>query len=135
MIKRREGYRHFKPDPTDFKIQMYRLGGNVTAVAQYYNIDRDTVYSYFKRHPEMKDWREFCIIEAVEWDIDVAESTIRKCMREIDEDRRAALDAAKFVIDKRGHYRNYTNNIVDQIDKKLGEKIDRMTSAIERKQD
>lgn len=110
-----KGYQ-FKPDASDMKKMLSAKKGNIAAVARELDITRETIYEYLKRTPDVqshldniRNYNEFD-------DLDSSEFVIRYCQSLYKENPRIALDSAKYVLDKKGHKRNWGDGgqMVDQ---------------------
>lgn len=95
---------------SDIEEIAFRFDGNVSAIARHYGVKRNTVYEYFKRHPEGK-----LIIDRVrEYTdddfLDMAEFVYKYHLTNYKTNPGLALRAAEKVIDKKGHKRGWCSN-------------------------
>lgn len=100
-------YEKFDPDKVDMLSKAIEFNGNISSLAQYYKVCRETMYQYLKRDPQGK-----AIIQQVrgyntEFDLDLAEKVVRKNMENYEQNPGLAQRAAEKIIDRKGHLRGY----------------------------
>lgn len=103
---------YFDPDISDIERICIKYHGNISAMANYYNVNRDTIYEYMNRRPEGK-----VIIDKVrrmnnENFLDMAEHVIRYNLTNYQNDSSLAQRAAEKVIDKKGRLRGWHDSVV-----------------------
>ena len=89
------------------KLEVY--GGCIAAVSDYYGTSREAIYQYINKRPEIKPLLVEIRSNKSEVDLDTAENVLRKCMEMIVENPKLAQDTAKYIIDKKGHSRGYSD--------------------------
>ncbi len=102
-------YEKFNPDKSDMLAIAIKYNGNISKIAEHYNVSRDTTYEYFKRDIQGKQ-----IIDTVrgvntESDLDAAEYVIRSNMANYKNNPGLAQRAAEKVIDRKGHLRDWAS--------------------------
>jgi len=98
-----------KHSPHNFYDIYFKLSGNRTKIADYYDIERGTLYKFFERHPEIKrncdKIYEYFEVEM----LDLADRVIKMAMNEYADDKKNAILAAKISNDNVGWHRNRGN--------------------------
>jgi len=102
-------YAKFDPDKTDMLAVSIKYNGNISKIAEHYNVVRDTIYQYYRRDSVGKE-----IIDTVrglntETDLDQAEYVLRYNMANFKTNPGLAQRAAEKVIDRKGHLRDWNN--------------------------
>ena len=97
----------FNPNTSDFLEKSIKNHGNISALAKEYNVDRTTIYEYFRRNPQAKEIREKSQNFNTEHDLDLAEQVLRFNMENHLINPGLAQKAAEKVIDKKGHLRGW----------------------------
>lgn len=91
----------------DASDALHKYHGNATNAAKSLGVCKDTLYRFIKENPELSDELKKARDNAHEYFIDKAENAIDKVLSRVDEQPKAALDAAKYVLDKRGKSRGW----------------------------
>ena len=102
-------YTKFDPDKADILAVSVKYNGNISKIAEHYNVVRETIYQYYKRDRVGKE-----IIDTVrglntEYDLDCAEHVLRYNMQNYKTSPGLAQRAAEKVIDRKGHLRDWNN--------------------------
>ncbi len=107
----------FRPPVSEVSDVIIAKRGIIQHIADYYNVHPETIYLYLHRNPELKPILDEQRFGSDDVDLDLAEHTMRYCMKQVESQTRFALDAAKFMLQSKGHKRGY--NTVASIDKEL----------------
>lgn len=102
-------YAKFDPDKADMLVIAIKYNGNISKIAEHYNVVRDTIYQYYRRDPEGKKIIDIVRGLNTESDLDQAEYVIRYNMANVKTNPGLAQRAAEKVIDRKGHLRDWNN--------------------------
>lgn len=108
---------YFNPDKSDMLAAAIKYNGNISALAEHFNVSRETIYQYTYRNPEGKE-----IIQQVrgynnETMLDLAEHVIRYNMHNYKNNAALAQRASEKVIDRLGYLRGWlSEKMSDQTD-------------------
>ena len=104
----------FKPKRSDISDVFSQKLGKVSAIAEHYNVTRETIYLYLKDNPDMQELLETIRSQNEEMDLDNAEAIVRATMV-VKENPKLRFEAAKYVLDNKGKRRNWgqTKNEAD----------------------
>lgn len=97
----------FKPDKADIADTFSKLNGNITSIAKKYEVTRETIYEYLRKNPDIKIHLGKVREQNEQEDLDNAEKVMRYCMSLLKTSPKIALESAKYVLDKKGHLRNW----------------------------
>jgi len=101
----------FNPDNPDMLEISTKYHGNISQIANYFNVSRETIYQYQNRNPIGKK-----IIDEVrgyntEFDLDIAEHVNRHNMLNYKDRPALAQRAAEKVLDKKGQSRGWKDRL------------------------
>jgi|ERR1051326_785865 transposase-like protein len=108
---------YFSPDKSDMMAAAIKYNGNISALAEHFNVSRDTMYQYMKRDPQGKE-----IIQQVrgynnESMLDLAEHVLRYNLHNYKSNAGLAQRASEKVIDRLGYMRGWlSEKVADQKD-------------------
>lgn len=100
-------YEKFDPDKADFHIVAIKYNGNVKAIAEHFNVSRETIFQYFHRDPEGKKIIDLVRKYNTESDLDLAEYAVRYNLMNLKSNSALAQRAAELVIEKKGKSRGW----------------------------
>jgi regulatory Fis family protein len=103
----------FNPEITDITDALKECHGIVAHAAKKLGINKDTLYEYLKKYPELKEQLAKIREHNTQDLLDLSENAIRYSLINIKENPRTGLDAAKYVLDKKGKSREW-HPIIDE---------------------
>lgn len=118
--------RRFEPDSSDFKQVCIENNCNINSIAEYYGINRDTVYQLFYRQPEYRQLLEECRNASNLYFAQKAQKVFWSNMDLVDEFPAVAQRAAEKVLEKVGHLVGWEDKADNKSDdyKRAMEKLD-----------
>lgn len=97
----------FNPDKLDIKNVIIENSGNITAISRHYGINRYTIYLYYERHPEVKEWIDEARKKSSDFFLDHAENVFMFNLKNYESEPSIAQRAAEKVLEWRGKSRGW----------------------------
>lgn len=98
---------------SDVSDAIERCGGVIVHAARKLNVHPDTIYDYMNKYPELKESVEKLRRRCDDELIDKSFFALNFALSKVNEDKRQAVDAAKFVIGLKGKQRGWSKTEVD----------------------
>jgi predicted DNA-binding protein YlxM (UPF0122 family) len=95
----------FEPDYINDVILKFQ--GNINFIAKHYKVSRSCIYDYINSHPELSEVIEKARNRYEHDQLDAAEYIMELGLKMYDSDYKKAFEAAKYVLDKKGHKRGW----------------------------
>lgn len=99
----------FEPEKKDIKASLKKHDGVLSRVADEFSVERNTLYLYFNRHPDVKAYVDELRAQYIERMCDEAENTVAKLVKRTEDQPAVALKAAQFALNNQAKSRNWNH--------------------------
>jgi hypothetical protein len=122
---------NFEPDIDDMTDIIYKTHGNVAMIAKHFKVARQTIYQFLKAHSEINEIIEAARLYCESEQLDDAEYVMTIGLKMYDTDYKKAFEAAKYVLDKKGHKRGWGTDGKPQHEKAVDNQLQTLISQSE----
>lgn len=99
-----------KVTPEVMQKAIYDCEGNITKVAKIFGVSNSSIHFFIALHKSLQDALTHARNHRSETDIDNAETVLRYCVSLAEVNPKLAQDTAKFILDRRGARRGWSDN-------------------------